>query len=179
MAQRVHDYRAWLVSALMGAIGIAATPAQGAAQSKEPQTVVRTLYGALSFSNPIQVDAGRIRELFAPSAQIVSTGRPDGTPAIRSFNIESFLEFAAPGSLVARDEKELWSRVERFGNVAHVLSAYELTLTTNTDKLIRRGANSVQLYYDGSRWLIASLIWDVERPGNPLPDSDKLHQSAR
>lgn len=170
MTQLIRDYHGWLVSALIAVSCMIAAPAKAATELEKPQEVVRIFYGALSFSNSAEVNLDRIRDLFAPAAQIVSAGRPDGTSAIRVFNVESFLKFAAPGSLVARDERELWSRVERFGNVAHVFSAYELTLTTSTSKVARRGVNSIQLYYDGSRWLIASLIWDVERPGNPLAE---------
>ena len=32
-----------------------------------------------------------------------------------------------------------------------------------------RGVNSVQLYWDGVRWWIASATWDDERPDNPIP----------
>ena len=59
--------------------------------------------------------------------------------------------------------------MERFGNVAHVFSAYELTMTSTDNKIVtRHGVNSIQLFYDGARWFITSLVWDIERPGNPM-----------
>jgi len=76
------------------------------------------------------------------------------------FDVASFLDFAAPrGSQTARRERELWKRVERFGNVAHVFSAYELTMTSTDNKIVtRHGVNSIQLFYDGARWFITSLV---------------------
>jgi hypothetical protein len=31
--------------------------------------------------------------------------------------------------------------------------------------------NSLALYNDGTRWWITSVLWDVERSGNAIPDS--------
>jgi hypothetical protein len=27
----------------------------------------------------------------------------------------------------------------------------------------------MQLMYDGKRWWVVSILWDIERPGNALP----------
>jgi hypothetical protein len=32
-----------------------------------------------------------------------------------------------------------------------------------------RGINSIQLLYEGGRWQVASVIWDIEGEGNPIP----------
>jgi hypothetical protein len=32
-----------------------------------------------------------------------------------------------------------------------------------------RGINSIELFWDGKRWWIASAVWDDERPDNPIP----------
>jgi len=29
--------------------------------------------------------------------------------------------------------------------------------------------NYAQLYWDGNRWWIAAMVWDDERPDNPIP----------
>jgi hypothetical protein len=48
-----------------------------------------------------------------------------------------------------------------------VLSSYEGTVASG--KVITRGVNIFQLYFDGKRWWILSMVWDEERPGNPIP----------
>ncbi|WP_416864719.1 MAG: hypothetical protein ACMVP2_19475 [Imperialibacter sp.] len=65
-------------------------------------------------------------------------------------------------------EYEIDRRVQRFGNMAHVWSAYE-TRTEKDGPVVARGINSVQLYFDGQRWWIVSWVFDRERPDNPLP----------
>jgi hypothetical protein len=64
-------------------------------------------------------------------------------------------------------ERELKHVIKRFGNVATVLSSYEGTVASG--KVITRGVNIFQLYFDGKRWWILSMVWDEERPGNPIP----------
>lgn len=131
-----------------------------------PEAVVIALYDHLSFVSGERMDRNRVRPLFAPDARIVFAGRrPDGSPGARTFSLETFLDFATPvGDTASRQEKELWRRVERFGNIAHVFSAYELSFTTDgaSEPVVRRGVNSVQLRHDGSTWRIVSLLWDVE-----------------
>ena len=63
-------------------------------------------------------------------------------------------------------EREISRIVRRFGNIAHVFSVYEYT---NDDKTVKgRGVNSIELFWDGSRWWISFAGWDGERPGNPI-----------
>jgi hypothetical protein len=150
------------------------TQAVSAADQSSPESVVLALYAALSFERGKAIDRNRVRSLFAPEAQILFAGRrTDGRRGTRTFTVDSFLDFATPaGESASRGEKELWRRVERFGDIAHVFSAYELRITGATGKpTVRRGINSLQLNFDGSVWQIVSLIWDVERTDNPLPDS--------
>jgi hypothetical protein len=65
-------------------------------------------------------------------------------------------------------ESEIHRVTEKFGNIAHVFSTYESRLKAD-GPIIARGINSIELFYDGKRWWIASNIWDDERPNNPLP----------
>jgi hypothetical protein len=75
-------------------------------------------------------------------------------------------------------ENEIHRVTEKFGNIAHVFSTYESRLKAD-GPVIARGINSIELFYDGKRWWIASAIWDDERPDNPLqpqylPEKDSL-----
>jgi hypothetical protein len=65
-------------------------------------------------------------------------------------------------------EKEVHRITRRFGNVAQLMSTYEARRTAD-GPVIERGVNSLALYFDGQRWWISSAGWDVERPGNPIP----------
>jgi hypothetical protein len=65
-------------------------------------------------------------------------------------------------------EVEIHRVVQRFGNVAHVMSTYAASTTPGGDPFVR-GINSIQVTWDGSRWWIVSWIFDEEGPNNPIP----------
>jgi len=74
-----------------------------------------------------------------------------------------FAEHAFYGAEIAR-------RVEAFGAIAHVFSTYEARHQPDDPAPFARGINSLQLFTNGERWWIASLIWDEEQPDAPIPD---------
>ena len=51
----------------------------------------------------------------------------------------------------------------------HAFSAYESRRKADDAKPFARGINSIQLYTDGSRWFVVTVMWDSERPDNPIP----------
>jgi hypothetical protein len=115
-------------------------------------------------------DWNRFRSLFLPQARFtqVSTG-PDGSKAVIAWNVDEFVRDA--GEVFAKEpfyEKAIVNRPESFGNVTQVLSSYE-SRHSPADKPFERGINSIQLLNDGKRWWVLSILWDKERPGNPLP----------
>ncbi|HYX69499.1 MAG TPA: hypothetical protein VE825_10230, partial [Terriglobales bacterium] len=56
----------------------------------------------------------------------------------------------------------------RYGNIAQVWSTYESRQKAD-GPVIARGINSLELYWDGTRWWVASAVWDGERKDNPIP----------
>jgi len=65
-------------------------------------------------------------------------------------------------------EKEIHRVTERFGPIAHVWSTYESRRTEN-GPITMRGINSIELFWDGTRWWISNAIWTDERPDLPIP----------
>jgi len=65
-------------------------------------------------------------------------------------------------------EKELSRKVEKFGSLYHVWSTYE-SRTTSTGPIIERGINSIELFYDGTRFWILGWFFNAERKDNPIP----------
>ena len=66
-------------------------------------------------------------------------------------------------------EREIARRVERYGNVAHVFSTYESRVKSPDTQPFSRGINSIQLVTNGERWWVVTILWDFDRPGNPIP----------
>ncbi len=90
-------------------------------------------------------------------------------PVARIASHQQFVDAADP--VLVKDgfyEIEIHRVTQKFGHIAHVFSTYESRNKVD-GPVIARGINSVELFFDGTRWWIASNIWDDERPDNPLP----------
>ena len=132
--------------------------------------IVNASYEAISGGVGVPRDWGRDRTLFDPNSRSVAVEVNLKTGAISTY-AKTEQEFAdeADAWMVKNGftERELGHEIKRYGNVATVLSSYEGK--TAAGKSVSRGVNIFQLYFDGKRWWILSMVWDEERPGNPIP----------
>jgi len=132
--------------------------------------IVKASYETISGGAGVPRDWGRDRTLFDPNSRSVAVSVDPKTGAITT-TAKTEQEFAeeADAWMVKNGftEQEIAHVIKRYGNVATVLSSYEGK--TATGKVITRGVNIFQLYFDGKRWWILSMVWDEERPGNPIP----------
>jgi hypothetical protein len=132
--------------------------------------IVKASYETISGGAGVARQWGRDRTLFDPNSRSVAVEVDTKTGAIKARG-STEQEFAddADASMVKDGftERELQHIIKRFGNVATVLSSYEGTVASG--KVITRGVNIFQLYFDGKRWWILSMVWDEERPENPIP----------
>jgi hypothetical protein len=138
------------------------------AETATPQGVVDATLAALSGPVGAPRDWRRYRSLFDPTAQLVSTSTNDkGQTKITRWNLDSYQE-SADEYLVKTGfiDRKLACSTTRFGNIATVRCGFE---GLEQLKLVERGVAMFQLFTDGKRWWIISVIWDLERPGNPIP----------
>ena len=116
-----------------------------------------------------QRDWNRFRSLCVPEARLTSTAKSAASTAPRPLTVDDYIQRA--GKYFATHafyESAIVNRVQRFGNIAQVFSSYESRNAPN-EKPFVRGINSIQLFYDGSRWWVLSILWDEESLANPLP----------
>ena len=116
-------------------------------------------------------DWSRERAILHPQARLMRTGADEsGRPWIRVMSLDEYIADTAP-FFAADDfhEIEVARRVDRFGNWAHVRSVYEARRSPGDPELLKRGVNSIQLFHDGERWRVVSVLWDNEREGVEVP----------
>jgi len=82
-----------------------------------------------------------------------------------------FERMISGGELPSFWEGEIWREARLFGDMAHVLSAYE-TRRARGGEIINRGVNSIQLFKRDGAWKISAMIWrregrDVRIPVRP------------
>lgn len=135
------------------------------------ESIVRADYESISGGVGVPRQWGRDLSLYDPHAWFVGVSADPKSGAImtRSFSEQEYIDITDADNV--KDgviERELAHRIHRFGNAATVLSSYEVKLSS-TGKVASRGVNFYQVYFDGKRWWILSMVWDEERPGNPIP----------
>lgn len=114
-------------------------------------------------------------EVFHPDARQMRTWlSEDHRPQIKIMGQADYRTDVEPFFAAnAFHEVEIARKIDVFGNMAHVWSAYEAKTSPGDATPERRGINSIQLFREaGGRWRIISMIWDNERPGLTLPSFD-------
>ena len=119
-------------------------------------------------------DWDRLRSLFYPDARLIpcvrATQEPKAAITARVSTVEEYIKRAEPiFKANGFFEREIARRVERFGAVAHVFSTYESRHSANDPQPFARGINSIQLFFDGTRWWTVTIFWDSERSGQAIP----------
>lgn len=131
--------------------------------------IITALYASISGPKDAPRDFERLRTLFGPNARMTPTGVQNGKPWLRSWSVEQYIAEAGPGLVkVGFFEREIGRTTTSFGNVWHIMSAYDSRNTPEAPPFAR-GVNSIQLFNSGERWYIMSVLWDSERAGNPIP----------
>jgi hypothetical protein len=122
------------------------------------------VYGVISGPPGQKRDFDRMRAMFAPGATMKSIG-PKG---LRGGTVEDYI--TRNSAILEKEgftERELGRRVELWGGLATVWSAYDGR--TANGSFHERGINSFQLVKINGKWLVASILWQEETPENPLP----------
>ncbi len=147
------------------------------AQTKAPRPedvatidgVIAAYYDIVSGAAGQPRDWARDRNLYIPGVRFVAMNEKDGKPVAEVMTHDEYIQ-RVDEWLVKNGffEKEIHRETRRFGNIAHVWSTYESRQKPD-GPVIALGINSLELYWDGVRWWVASAVWDGERKDNPIP----------
>ena len=129
---------------------------------------VRNAYAVISFEEGSTPDYDDMASIFTSNATMYNF-RYDSLAAFDiTLFIESYKDAIDRGAITSFSEVELGGKTEYFGNVAHRMSAYA-SYFNGSDEIGERGVNSFQLLKVDGEWIINSVIWDVEKEGQPIP----------
>jgi hypothetical protein len=124
------------------------------------------LYDVISGPAGVEPDWGRERALFTPDARLMPSRRlADDDVICEILSVDDYIASRGP---YLRDnafyEREVASKVDQFGHIAHVFSSYESSVSPDGPPF-SRGVNSVQLIQRNGRWWVQSILWTSEWPG--------------
>jgi hypothetical protein len=148
-----------------------AQPATGprASDTASPEAIVAALYDVISGPAGQARDWDRFRGLFAPGARLIPAApRQDGSVPV-ALSPDDYIKRANDALLKGFFEREVSKKVDGFGTILHVFSTYESKRAATDEKPFARGINSIQLMQHGGRWWVVTVLWDQERPDNPIP----------
>lgn len=129
------------------------------ADVKSIDSIISAYYDVISGPAGYQYDAARDQNLHAPNAII--TRISDGMPLQRHGLLTEQQPLKAPYP-EGFFEYEVGRIVQAYEGIAHVWSTYEIRKSPGSE-VTGRGVNSISLYYQESRWWIAS--WSTQLEG--------------
>ena len=137
-----------------------------------PEALVAAVYDVISGPAGQKRNWDRMRTLFVPDARMIPTGKiPTGESIRRSLSVEEYITSSGP--FLEKDgfyETEIGKRTEQYGNIVHVFSTYESKRAVSDEKPFMRGINSFQLWNDGRRWWVITILWQSESKDTPIPE---------
>jgi hypothetical protein len=137
-----------------------------------PEAIVAAVYDVISGPAGQKRNWDRMRTLFVPDARMIATGkRQNGEISRRVMSVEDYISNSGP--FLEKEgffEKEIGKTTEQFGNIVHVFSTYESKKTLADEKAFMRGINSIQLWNDGKRWWVVTILWQSENADTPIPE---------
>lgn len=139
-----------------------------------PEAIVRASFEVESGPVGVARDWAREQTLYDPAGLFVAAGRDPETGALepRRRTFQEYVDMMDAYSVqTGFVDKPLGCVTARRKYVATVTCGYE---AREGAKVIERGVDMFQLYSDGKRWWILSVVWDKEEPGNPIP-AELLH----
>jgi hypothetical protein len=153
-------------------IAVAAAPAARPADVASVDAIMAALYEVVSGPAGKVRDWDRLRSLFVADGKMGAIGaRPAGGFGHRSMSVEDYIvRTTKPFSEAGFFETEMARTSDSFGQLTHVFSTYEARKAPADAKPFMRGINSLQLYNDGTRWWIVSLLWRAEDDKLSLPE---------
>jgi hypothetical protein len=126
--------------------------------------ILHALYEVLSGPAGKPRDWERYRSLFIDGARLMPVVAVAGQkPHVRLLTVEDYIQRVEPIFAVENFwERETSRQTEITGRIAHVLSKYE-SLREPNGPAFEHDANSIQLFYDDTRWWVVSVMWNTSR----------------
>lgn len=165
-----------LLAAVFAPAVVHAQTAARADDVASPEAIVDAAYEAIGRRPGEHIDWTRFRSLFLPEARLIPNLEQTGGE-FRVLSPEDFIAWidGFNANIVGTPndrgfyEEGVHAHVERYGDIAHVMSTY-VKHFHGDDTVLGRGINSFQLVHKDDRWWIVGIVWDEESGAGPIPE---------
>jgi hypothetical protein len=132
--------------------------------------IIAALYNVICGEPGEPRDWNRFKYLFTADAKLIPTTKnQEGKLTYRALSPDEYVQLFSSRIPTGFYERELHRVTEQFGTVTHAFSTYE-TRERRDGPVTNRGINSIQLFFDGSRYYIINVFWCAESMGFTLPE---------
>jgi len=142
-----------------------------ATDKNDPAWPMLRLYELISGPADLERSWTEIASLYLPGARLrMEIVNAEGLTRSADWSVDEFAKDAA--AHYQREgfwEKEIARRVDQFGNIAHIFSVYETSVSDKESPPVARGINSVQMLKRDDQWKIAGIVFQIEQPDLPIP----------
>jgi len=137
---------------------------------KSIDATIAALYEVISGEAGAARDWNRFKNLFTADAKLIPTGKnKEGKFNYRVLSPDDYVQMFTTRVTTGFFERELHRSADEFGTIVQIFSTYE-TKEKKDGAVTNRGINSIQLFYDGSRYYVMNVFWCAESLGFSLPE---------
>src|SRR5260370_3826006 len=136
--------------------------------------LTKDFYKAISFARSEPPDFTTVKILFYGSGILINNSLNTPIPFTAESYIETMESQVAEGNIEQFMEREIHSKTEVFGKVAHRMSVYEYNFADHELKRLPKGINFIQFVQIESNWRILSMAWYDENEDHLIP-AEYLH----
>lgn len=129
---------------------------------KSPESIVKALYDVISGPAEQKRDWNRFRSIFSSKGTLSALVKNrEGKKVLVTMTPEDYINRSGPylekNGFFERESKK---KTIKNGNIVLVFSDYESRNKLDDKKPFEKGTNSIQLFTDGNRWFIHSVLWE-------------------
>jgi hypothetical protein len=141
------------------------SPAAKPADVSSPDAIIAAVYDVISGPAGHKRDWNRMRSLFYPGARLIPVGKKDDGLKVTSYSVQEYIDHASPYfEKNGFSEREIARHGDKWGNLFEAFSTYESRHDAKDAAPFARGINSMQLFFDGTRWWFLTICWEAETP---------------
>jgi len=140
-------------------------------------SLTKDFYQSISFENAEPPELAEVKVLFFGEGILINNSFSKPI----TFTVESFIDAVkvqvADGSIEQFMEREIHSKTEIFGKVAHRVSVYEYNFADHAVNRLPKGINFIQFICTEGKWRILSMAWFDENENHLIPQ-EYLHSQV-
>ncbi len=134
------------------------------------ENITEAYYECISGPIGQKRDFDRFRNLFHPNATFTYSywSTEEQKAKLMEFDFDGYLEKLDYLDKKGFYEEEISSEVTTYGTLVNVISTYKFWMEDKTAE--GRGVTLYNYFYDGERYWIMSMIWQMESDQFPIPE---------